>query len=267
MAQPSLAEEMSAASDPSFWIEEIRAAQSTPPRVLAAELYLGQWDTSARPVLLTCADGRDYVVKGSNAGRKTVNDHVVGRLARGMGAPVARVTLVNVPSELVDGEPAMAHITPGLAHGAELLRDVTESYVVEHITEAENRLRYARLAALWGWVTVIDRQYLYNEDPPHLVHSFDHTHSFPSPPDWTRVLLQRAPPPELDRELVGACRFSASEREYARLSLESMIPARIAGAVAAPPPEWGMDMTERVALATFLARRRIQLLRSLATSA
>lgn len=250
--------------DPAIWIEAIRAEQLRPPKVVTGLIFLGGWETSARPVALTCDDGRDYVVKGSNAGRKTVNDQIVGRLGRAMGAPVPRVVLVDVPVELVREEPMMGHITPGLAHGAELLRDTSESYVIEHVRSPENRLRYARIAALLGWVRASDRQYLFGEDPPHLVHSFDHTHCFPSPPDWTRVLLNRAPPPTLDHELAEACRFTRYEVEHARDVLNGMDHARIARAVAAPPVGWGLDMTERVALATFLARRRLELLRSLA---
>lgn len=260
-----MSQESTIIDDPAAWIEAIRAEQARPPKALSGMIYLGGWEeTSARPVALTCDDGRDYVVKGINAGRKTVNDQIVGRLARAMGAPVPRVVLVDIPHELVQAEPMMAHITPGLAHGSELLRSVTESYLIDHVREPENRLRYVRIAALLGWVTASDRQYLFGEDPPYLVHSFDHTHCFPSPPDWTRVLLNRAAPPALDHELETVCRFTASERAHARTALHGMDNAKIARAVAAPPTGWGLDMSERVALATFLARRRLELLRSLA---
>src|SRR4028118_1124436 len=137
-------------NDPALWIDAIQAEQAKPHAVVDGQIYLERWETSARPVLLGCNDGRDYVVKGRNAGRKAVNDQIVGRLARAMGAPVPRVTLVNVPETLVRDEPEMAHIAPGLAHGSELLRGVHESYLVEHRTQIENRTRYARLAILWG---------------------------------------------------------------------------------------------------------------------
>lgn len=246
--------------NPAQWIEAIRDAQTRPPRAVAAVSYLGRWETSSSPVLLGCSDGRDYAVKGSNAGKKAVNDQVIGRLARAMHAPVPRVALVEVPEELVLAEPLMGHIAPGLAHGSELERDSYESYMVEHASAPENRARYARLALLWGWTRASDRQYMYGEDPPHLVSSFDHSHFFPGGPDWTRITLNGRLAVGLDDELSHYCRFKPSEVEEAAKLLKGISHAHIARAVAAPPGAWGIDISERVALATFLAKRRIELL-------
>ena len=252
---------------PDVWIDLIREAQTRPARTVTAHTYLTRWEeTASRPVLLSCNDGRDYIVKGRNAGRIPVNDLVVGKLARAIGAPVPRVGLVDVPAALIEDEPMLAHIPPGLAHGSEQLQDVADNYIVEHLGEPGNRLRFLRLAVLWGIVSIIDRQYLYSENPPRLVHSADHSHCFPRGPGWTRLSLLRAPSAALDNELVEYCRFTPSEVAKVPGILDGMDDARIADAVAAPPSEWGIDMTERVALADFLARRRTQLRGSLPVS-
>ena len=79
------------------WNVAIEDAVSQPPPVIDAETYLNRkWGTSSSPVLLGCADKKDYVIKGKQAGRILVNDHLVGRLGALISAPVGTVCLVNV---------------------------------------------------------------------------------------------------------------------------------------------------------------------------
>jgi hypothetical protein len=260
----ALSEALPEVIGPDAWIELIRRARERPPAMITAHTFLGRWrGRSSEPVLLSCNDGLDYVVKGRNAGRIPVNDLVVGMLARSIAAPVPRVVLVDVPGELIADEPMLAHMQPGLAHGSEYVQDVADNYVVEHLRERGNRLRFLRLAVLWGVVSIIDRQYLYSENSPRLVYSADHSHCFPRGPSWTRLSLLRVPPAELDHELLEYCKFTDDELSKVPGILSGMDDARIADAVAAPPEAWGINMPERVALAAFLARRRDQLLGSL----
>lgn len=236
-----------------------------PLRTVQAQTYGRDWpENSSRPVLLSCDDGRDYVVKDRHAGRIPVNDQVIGRLGRAMGAPVPRVTLVDVPRDLISMQPEMAHMHPGLAHGSEVVASVTDSYVIEHASARVNRVRFARLAVLWGWVSVFDRQYLYTEEDPPVLFAADHGHAFPRGPQWTRrSLLSSSAPPALDHELAQTCRFTEAEIRTAADALRGIDDARIVEAVAAPPSEWGFGMPDRVALAQYLSRRRRELLSAL----
>ncbi|MCA1789088.1 MAG: hypothetical protein LC667_04280 [Thioalkalivibrio sp.] len=200
-------------------------------------------------------------MKGRHAGRSAVNDQVIGRLGKAMGAPVPRVTLVDVPGELISMQPEMAHMQPGLAHGSEVVPSVSDSYLIEHATARVNRGRFAKLAVLWGWVSVFDRQYLYTEDDRPILFAADHGHAFPRGPDWTRrSLLSAATPAELDHELADACRFTQGEIQAAADALRGIDDAGIVKAVAAPPGEWGFGMPDRAALAQYLSRRRRELL-------
>jgi hypothetical protein len=254
--------EISLGEDTGAWIDAIHAAQAVPARTVVAHTFGQDWpENSSRPVLLTCDDGKDYVVKGRHAGRIPVNDQIIGRLGRAMGAPVARVTLVNVPQELISLQPEMAHLAPGLAHGSEVVQSVIDSYVIEHAASPVNRGRFAKLAVLWGWVSVFDRQYLYTEEDPPVLYAADHGHAFPRGPEWTRrSLLSTSMPAALDHEVAEACNFTPKEIRAAADALRGIDDARIVEAVASPPVAWGFEMPDRVALAQYLSRRRRELL-------
>jgi hypothetical protein len=251
--------------DTGEWINAIRAAQAAArPDAIIAHTFLRDYDTSARPVLLSCDNGRDYVVKGQQAGRMLVNDQVIGRLGRALLAPVPRIAIITVPPELTESEPRMSHMAPGLSHGSQFLSDVGDSYTIEHTAHRANRARFARLAVLWGLVSVFDRQYLYSETEPPILYAADHGHAFPRGPVWNRRALLSAGPAELDVELAHACQFTEREIAGARERLRGIDDARIADAVAAPPREWDFPMEDRAALAQYLSRRRWELLERLA---
>ena len=79
------------------------------------QLFAG-WRTKAEPVLLKCNDGREYVVKGQQAGRQIVNDQITARLGFAIGAPVGEPKIVEVSAELIAIEPRLSHIPSGTAH-------------------------------------------------------------------------------------------------------------------------------------------------------
>jgi hypothetical protein len=241
------------------WRRCIEAASSSRPTAAQATTFLKTWGSASRPVLLRCSDGKDYVVKGKQSGRMIVNDHIVGRLGAGLGAPVGRVALVDVPAALVKAEPNLQHVTPGLSHATLLIPGVGERESILHVNAPENRLRFALLAALYGWVSAGDHQFVYENQPPHLVHSVDHGHFFPGGPDWTVASLRGAADPVLDPTLAAACAFKAKEIATAADALALLPDQVIAEAVAAPPDEWGLAPEERAALATYLAARRDRL--------
>jgi hypothetical protein len=262
----SVSETVFFGEDTAQWLDAIHDARAVPIQKVTAQTFGRDLPgNSSRPVLLTCDDGRDYVVKGVHAGRMPVNDQVVGRLGRAMNAPIPRVVLVDVPEELIQMQPEMAHMTPGLAHGSEVLPAVVDSYLIEHMRKGDgNRGRFARLAVLWGVVGVFDKQYLYSDDDPPRVYSADHGHAFPGGPEWTRRSLTRPRAPALpDPEIVDKCHLTDMEIDEAARKLSGIDDARIARIVAAPPDGWGFDMPDRVALAQFISRRRREMLQAL----
>lgn len=240
--------------------EIIEAAHATGHQAdVVGQTYLKSWASASSPVLLACSDGQDYVVKGRQNGRMIVNDRIVGLLGRLMKAPVGEVVLVEVPSQLISAEPAVSHMDQGLSHGSLLLRNCTEREALLHTTETENRGRFARLAVLYGWVRASDHQFIYENAPPHRVHSVDHGHFFEQGPNWSEAGLAGTPPPVLDQTLEAACQFSPAEVAAAVNDLRGITHEQIVGVVASVPVDWGLTMQETVTLAQYLCDRRDQL--------
>jgi hypothetical protein len=76
-------------------------AWEDPLQETTAHTFVRKWETSSSPALFVCDDGHEYVVKGVHAGRMIVNDNLVARIGKRIGAPVPEVAIVHVPSELV----------------------------------------------------------------------------------------------------------------------------------------------------------------------
>ena len=232
---------------------------------VTAHTFLQVWPSFSKPVALLCDDGQKYVVKALQAsriemGRVLVNDQVVARLGALVSAPVPHVALVNVPAELLAAQPEMAHMSPGIAHGSQLIENVTERAGLVHTNVPENRGRFARLSVLYGWTAAADHQFVYQKTDPHLVHSVDHGHFFGNGPTWTEATLLGCPAAQLDATIGPACNLTAEERDEALRELTTFASPEIACAVALPPDSWGITMAERLALVEFLVRRRDQLL-------
>ena len=202
---------MATGGKPSDWNVLIGAAVARRRSSVTALTYLRRWTTASQPVLLSCDDGRDYVVKGSQAGRMTVNDQIVARLGLAMGAPVSRVALIDVLPELIAAQPEMSHVRPGLAHGCEFIPDCTEREGLMHWDQGDNHRRFSLLSVLYGWVAANDHQYIYSNAPPNVVYSVDHGHFFPSGPDWSIATLRAAPAPSPDATIVSAGGLTSAE--------------------------------------------------------
>jgi hypothetical protein len=81
--------------------------------------------------------------------------------------------------------------------------------------------------------------------------------------DWSpEVLSQQQDTVELD-PFFGPAGLGASDRASALSALEAVSDEAIAEAVAGPPDEWGLDAADRIALAGYLAARRVRLLETL----
>lgn len=231
-------------------------------RTVVARTFRQRWETASRPVLLGCDDGGEYVTKGRQAGRMVVNDHVVHRLGNALEAPTGDVVFVDVPQELIDEEPQMQHLVSGIAGGTRFIPNCADGGV-EHTDVAENRPRFGLLAVLYGWALGGNQQFIYENQPPRLVHSVDHGHFFPNGPDWIEASLAGASAPELDPTIAGTCGFTRDEVRTAFAELEEIAEDWLDRIIGDVPDSWGLIESERQALGSYLKERRDDLLANL----
>lgn len=231
-------------------------AMANRPAAVQAHTFLRVWPSFSRPAALACDDGHAYVVKGKQIGRAAVNDQVVARLGIAMGAPVGEPMLVDVPQALITAEPQIQHLPPGIAHGTRFVENCSDRMWIAHQNVPENRLRFARLAVLYGWASSGDHQLIYPNSPPHVVISVDHGHFFPGGPDWQPPGLTGAPPADVNHEITSQCALTAAELRTALQELANVPEVAIIRAVAAPPDDWAISPDDRVALVQYLSRRR-----------
>jgi hypothetical protein len=231
----------------------IDRALARPASQVRANTFRKAWGSSSRPVLLLCDDTKEYVVKGSQAGRVIFNDHVVAWLGSVLGAPTGVPRVVDVPAALIALEPQMQHVAAGLAHATLWEPDCTDAQPLQHTAVPENRSRFAALALLYGWALAGDNQFIYKTTAPNLVISVDHGHFFPGGPGWTVASLIGAPAPQLDPTIAAPIR----ER------LRNISEAHIAAIVGRPPAAWNVSRDERIALADYLVTRRDHLIHTL----
>ncbi len=221
-----------------------------------------------RPALVVGLDGRRFVAKGLQRhrtdeplGRRLFADQVVGRLGVAMGAPVADVTLLHLSKDIADSNVATMHLDPGTLHGSIFRDDLEPGWEdIEFLNEAENRQRFAQLAVLFGWMHADDQQFMYHRTPPHLVVSVDHDYFFHGAPTWNASTLSDAPPAVPDPYIVDGADLTPDNLFGAILLLERIRPDTIASAVSKPPASWGVDLEERIAVASYLDTRRRHLL-------
>jgi hypothetical protein len=248
---------------------DLRAAAAHRPAVILAHTFMGNQtnNSSANPVQLQCEDGNTYFVKSRHAGRSIFNDQAIAHLGRRLNAPVGTPAIIMIPEELQQNEPQLHSCLPGLAHGCLLIRDVTDRLWLEHIDESYNRPRFASLAILYGWVHARDRQLIYSNHDPYLVHSVDHGHFFPGGPNWTAGSLTdnlaAVATVEPYADLKQGCGLSDVEIKSTSQELRRIGISGIIDVVAIPPDEWGVTEDERAALVEFLATRREKMLSGL----
>jgi hypothetical protein len=243
----------------SRWKTLLEVAIDQPRQTVQALDFIEAKSTKAQPVILECNDGREYVVKGQNAGRQIVNEQIVARLGLLLGAPIPETKIVEIPDELIKLEKKLAHIHSGTAHGSLYLRDTYFDRCLIATSEDVNRLRLALLAVLYGWAGANDQQYLFTNKPPRLIYSIDHGHFFPNSPNWTANDLATAQNAQLDPVLVSACNFTPLEIDQALEALVNINEGEIIDAVAYPPTEWGITIDERTMMLQYLIKRQIQL--------
>ena len=225
-----------------------------------AETFHRKWPSFSRPVLVTCDDGKKYVLKGAHCGKAIVNEQIVARLGALLGAPVCPTLLVEIPAELCNIEPQMNDISPGLAHAIEYIDDCSERAGIDHTGLRENRERFASLQVLYTWMFAGDHQLIYRTSPPHLVYSVDHGHFFPGGPNWTVQSIAGVTAILQYDTMFNAAAITSAERTNTLSCLGRLSDREIDDIVAIPPSSWGIDHAERVALSTMIKNRKSEIL-------
>jgi hypothetical protein len=226
-----------------------------------AEVYIRSFGSYSKPVVVSCDDGNDYVLKGRQIGRAVPNDQIIARLGHQITAPVGEPAFVMVTDEMIAAEREMSHMPAGLCHATKWIPDCSDRLWLEHATTVENKPRFLKLAVLYGWIRASDHQVIYASQIPYLVHSVDHGHHFPGGPEWTVASLQQAPSVDVETQITSHCGHSLSEIEDAVTDLlDRTSDDGIANAIGIIPDEWGLSPDEKVALATYLSDRRIELM-------
>lgn len=234
---------------------EIESACSEREACIQARTFLKGYRTKTQPVMMKCADGERYIVKGRHAGRQIVNDQIIARLGIALGAPVGIPRLIDIPEELIEIEPRLSHIPSGLAHGTLFIPNCFNDTDLIATSEPDNRMRLVHLAILYSWVIPGDWQFLFDNSPPRLIHSVDHGHFFPNGPNWRLKDLMKAPPPCLP-DCFSACDFTKKELSEGLETLSSITLRQIIEAVASPPDEWALTIEEREQLVQYLVHRQ-----------
>lgn len=248
------------------WRESLEALLAEPLEpTLILTLRPKIWPSASRPFIARGADKCEYVVKARQADRnierQMVNDQVVARIGVMMNAPVAKPSLVEISTELIELSPLHSYIFGGTAHATEFIKDCSEDReLFLHTKEPANRDRFALLCVLYGWVYARDHQFIYSKSKPNLVYSADHGHFFIGGPDWNIERLTRTTDVQLDRLLLETCKLTYQELEPALNACLAVTEEQILTAVAAPPTDWGMTIDDRLALVEYLMSRQKQIM-------
>lgn len=195
------------------------------------------------------------MTKGRENGERLIKEHIVGQIGATLGAPVARIAVVNVPEELVEMEPRLRHFTAGEAHGSETIRGCFDSRDYMYTID-DNRVRFAKLALLYGLVGASDVQFLYEKTPPHRVWSVDHGQFFRPSSSGTIVAQPFA-------ATVDGAGLTRLELRGVAGTLRDLVDTRIVEILSGIPGSWGFSLADRVHTAQFLASQRDILLSSL----
>ncbi len=233
----------------------LRKLLEKPIEIIEARTYLKGWRTKSNPVLLQCADGKKYVVKGKQAGRQIVNDQIVARLGLTINAPVGNPKIINVSQKLIDIESNLENFGSGTAHGTEFIPNCIDQWTLIATSEPENRIRLATLALLYGWTHANDHQFIFHKIPPRIIYSVDHGHFFPNQPEWRIQDLEQDSPATLDTYFKD-CNFTDDELKQIYDILNNVTKPAIVEAVAFPRADWGITFEERLGMINYLIARK-----------
>jgi hypothetical protein len=247
------------------WATLIDEATSGAQAARRAIRHEGGIGTASSPQKFLCDDNALYAVKfsGNNHGdgKAIFTEQVVGLAGKLIGAPVAAVELVEVASALTDAlrqDPTLTFAQPGLHHGSRWVgNNVSDRLGLEIQYVPTNRERFGALDVLYCWIPCTsDHQWIYDNDPPNLVYSVDHTPFFPGGSDWTAAGLAGSAANVSSDPQLATLGLDGNDRMIAVTKLQDVTEAQIAAVVAQPPDEWGVTPDERCAIASYLWARR-----------
>lgn len=227
------------------------------------------------PQLLRADDGNDYVVKFRSNGqglRVLPNEWIAGRCAHALGLPLPRMAVVNVPQSLLDATPELSpfRATPGSQFGSEFMPQGHCEPWQDLLASADNLDDLAGILVFDTWIHTKDRSWrssnlnvIQDQAGRYRVIIFDHGWVFGGTPNWSSQSLRA------QRSLVKPPFMAGSVYNLFRPHIrgddpfepwlervESLPPKIIRQAIWEVPSEWGLNFTERKALADYLIRRR-----------
>lgn len=226
---------------------------------LSVVTYHRKWPSFSKPALVTCTDGIQWVLKGSQNQRALVNEQVVARLGLAIGAPVCEIELLELTQALRDIEPELTEVACGLGHGVKFVPDCTDRQAINHTGEDYNKKRFAALQILYTWAHAGDNQLIYAVQPPHLVYSVDHGHFFPGGPNWTIEQLSSCGPITTLDPMFDACGIEIETLKSYSEVVQGIDDVSLRAIVDVSPDSWGINAAERDALFEFLLRRKKEL--------
>ena len=239
-----------------------------PPGEHTAKRHDGGLTTASRPQKFTCEEDENelWLVKlagNTHGGGKGIfNEQVAGLAGRLLAAPVAGVALVRVPQALAEAlsqDPTLQldYVPePGVHHGSLWVgANMSDRMGIAYVDE--NRERLGALQVLYTWLACAsDHQWIYDNDAPHEVFSVDHMAFFPNGPHWTEAGLQASVGNVTLDPAFSPAGLTASDRASTVARLKNVTDQEIAEIVARPPDEWGVTLSERIAVASYLSERR-----------
>lgn len=209
------------------------------------------------------ADGKRWAVKtrfkpnAHGGGHGLAAERIAGLAGALIGAPVPCVELMEIDAPFLPTSVDMAGepVPPVGLHHASLWRDGYGGRA-ELAYVAENRPALGALHILYLWLPCTgDHQLIYQNDPPHGVLSVDHSCFLPGGPDWTAATLAGGMGVLGDQPFFDAAGLTDADREAALHRLRAVSREQIATLAASVPREWGISVTERIAVAECLEAR------------
>lgn len=212
--------------------------------------------------LVRADDGNRYWCKclgNLQSPRVPINEQLVGRLGRLLGAAVCDVSLIRIPEAVAGWEyrPG-AKLVPGIAHASRAVEPVVETRQLNHLTDDDNPRRLTTLKLLASLCCSGDPQWLCAVNEENRYYSHDHGHYFPNGPNWTVATLLAAPTqapgwPTSIKSDTGA------EQEFID-RLRAVSVRDIAAVFGGLPSDWPITEQELVEMALYLDGRRARML-------
>ena len=206
-------------------------------------------------------DGRLYWLKPPHQGEDQdfalATEYIVGRLGALIEAPTC-------PNVVIEIEPAMAGyeysrgkiLAAGLGHATvEVPAAMLERPNLKFRNQDDNRVRHARIFALWDWCWGSDQQWLHGATEDNATYSHDHGFFFPPAGwRWTIEELRRHvdEPHQLRQSADGLCR---GDLVATAEGLERVDRVALAEVLRRVPQDWPVEDRELEVLGWFLERR------------